>query len=114
MENYIYALDVAHPPRKAAMVEELLLQGVEYVRNHPHLRVMKVVHGYGSKGRGGETRETVRNWAFRNRRLFIEIIHGEQYSIFDAKTQLLRNECGQIADPDLEKANEGITLIWVK
>lgn len=114
MENYIYTLDVGHPPRLPALVEELLLQSTQYVRNHDHLRVIKVVHGYGSKGKGGETRDTVRNWAYQNQRQLIDVIYGEQYSLFDTKTQLLRNECGQIEDSDLDAANPGITLLWVK
>lgn len=111
--NYIYTIDVAHPARKAAATEEILTQAWLHVRNHPHLRVIKVIHGYGSGGRSGKTRETMRNWAFRNRRHFQEIIYGEDYSIMKSETQEMRSECGMIDDIDLDRDNPGITLIWV-
>lgn len=114
MVNYIYEIDVAHPPRRPEIVEKMLLEALLLVRNHAHLRVIKVIHGYGSSGQGGQTKETVRNWAYVNRKQLVDTIDGEHYSIFDAKTQSLRNECGQLFDPDLENSNPGVTLLWIR
>ncbi len=113
MESYILEMDVAHPPMHPDEVEESLLQATLRVRNSSHLHVIKVIHGYGSGGRGGQTKETVRNWAWKNRKKFKAVIHGENYSIFDSSTQLMRTECGQIKDDDLERRNQGVTLFWV-
>ncbi|MDZ7289799.1 MAG: hypothetical protein ONB44_06775 [candidate division KSB1 bacterium] len=112
--NYIFSIDVAHPPRSSAQVEAELNAAHAKVRNSSTLRVIKVIHGYGSHGRGGITKETVRNWAFQFRRRFRAIIDGENYDLFDDDTQALRQECGQIDDTDLGMGNPGITLIWVK
>lgn len=114
MENYIYTIDVAHPPLKPATVEKMLLDALLHVRNHPHLRVIKVIHGYGSSGRGGQTRETVRNWAHCNKKHILETIHGEEFNTFDVQTQSMRDECGIITDNGLGKGNPGVTLFWIK
>lgn len=95
-------------------MEEALLNAWETVRNSPTLRVLKVIHGYGSGGKGGATRESVRNWAFRLQRRFRGIVNGEEYALDDPLTGEIRREIGQYPDPDLTIPNPGITIIWVK
>lgn len=112
--NYMLVLDVGHPPRPPKQVENELEAALAKVRNSSTLRVIKVIHGYGSHGRGGSTKETVRNWAFQFRKRFRAVIDGENYEIFDSDTQEMRTECGQLDDNDLGIGNAGITLIWVK
>jgi hypothetical protein len=112
--DYFLTLDLGHPPLPPAKVEAELTAALSQVRGSATLRAIKVVHGYGSHGRGGATKETVRNWAFQFRRRFRCVIAGESYNIFDADTQELRDECGQAADADLGAANPGITILWVK
>ncbi len=112
--TYFFVIDVGHPPRPPQQVENELAEALARVRNSSSLRAVKVVHGYGSHGRGGSTKETVRNWAFQFRRRFRAVINGEDYGIFDDDTQEMRQACGQIDDADLGTGNPGITLIWVK
>lgn len=84
------------------------------IRNSATLRIVKVIHGYGSTGKGGSTREVVRNWAFAHRRHFRATIHGEEYALFSRVVQDLRREVGEYADHDLTMPNPGVTIIWVK
>jgi len=91
-----------------------VLSACSRVRNSPTLRVLKVIHGHGSTGRGGSSREVVRNWAFRNRHRLRAVIPGESYEVSDADTHELRIEIGQYPDSDLGKGNPGITLLWIK
>lgn len=112
--DYLLVIDVGHPPRPPKQVENELDAALAKVRNSFALRAIKVIHGYGSHGKGGNTKVTVRNWAFQFRRRFRAIINGENYDIFDSDTQEMRDECGQLADNDLGIGNAGITLIWVK
>lgn len=112
--DYILTIDLAHPARSPAHVEDDLEAVFVQVRNASQHRAIKVIHGYGSHGRGGSTRETVRDWTYRVRRRLRAVIYGENYNIFDDDTQALRDECGQIGDPDLNAANPGITILWVK
>ena len=111
---YILTIDVAHPARPPAAVEAALQDALMQVRNSRQWRAVKVVHGYGSHGKGGATKETVRNWAYQFRRHFRALIHGEDYGIFDDDTREMREECGQVVDSDLNASNAGITILWVK
>jgi hypothetical protein len=110
----LLTIDVAHPPRRPDEVESDLLDAWENVRNSPTIRVLKVIHGYGSGGKGGVTRELVRNWAYRQRGRFRGIFYGEDYTLHDPATQALRREIGQYPDTDLTMPNPGVTIIWVK
>ncbi len=112
--TYMLTLDVGHPPRPPQQVESALDAALSKLRSSSQLRVIKVIHGYGSHGQGGHTKVTVRNWAFQFRRRLRGIINGEDYDIFDANTQEMRDECGQLDDNDLGIGNPGITLLWVK
>lgn len=109
----LYTIDVAHPPRPSSAVEQELLDAWHHVRRDPRLRILKVIHGYGSSGGPGSLRDTARNWAYTNRRHFRAIIDGEHYSLFDASTRELRTAVGSYDDPDLDTANRGILLIWI-
>ena len=113
-QSPILTLDVAHPPRHPDIVEQELLDAWSRVRNSSLLRILKIVHGHGSLGKGGATKETVRNWAFRHRMKFKAVIDGESYSIYVDGTREMRTEVGSYEDADLENANAGITLLWIK
>jgi len=112
--SIILTVDVGHPPLPADRVEEILLDAWTQVRNSLTLRLLKVIHGYGSSGKGGTTREVVRNWAFAHRAKFRGVIEGEGYVVFDHTVQEMRKEIGLFPDSDLDTANPGITVIWVK
>lgn len=114
MPSVLHVIDVAHPPRDADVVEKELLEGWSHVRNYSGLRILKIIHGYGSTGKGGVTREYVRNWAFKNRKRFLSIVPGENYDLFNPLVQELRKEVGEYADIDLGMSNSGIILIWIK
>lgn len=110
----IHTIDVAHPPRHPDVVEGELLDAWAKVRNTSSLRILKIIHGHGSSGKGGSTKEVVRNWMFRNRDKFRAILEGEHYSTFDDGVQKMRAEVGQYTDNDLRNSNPGITVVWVK
>jgi hypothetical protein len=110
----ILTIDVAHPPRRPSDVEEELMQAWSRVRNSMTLRAVKVIHGRGSTGKGGSTRETVRNWIFRHRSKFRGVIEGEEYSVYHVPTQDFLRNIGELHDTDLGSANAGMTLIWIR
>lgn len=111
--SVLHTIDIAHPPRPAEIVEEELEEAWHLVRRSRQLRLLKIVHGYGSTGRGGTTRTVVRNWAFAHRRHFRAVIEGERYSLFDEDTQAVRQALGDYNDPDLGGGNPGLTILWV-
>ena len=110
----ILTLDVAHPPLPPDQVEAMLLESWSRIRNSKTLRVLKLIHGYGSSGKGGSTRELIRNWAFRHRSKFRNVIEGEAYHLNSPPVQEMRKELGAFNDMDLQNPNHGITVLWVK
>ncbi len=81
------------------------------------VRVLKVIHGYGSTGKGGSLRVGLRkSFALRKKeRVIRHFIPGESFSIFDAATLALIDAVPELrGDPDLDATNEGITVLWLK
>ncbi len=110
----LLVIDVAHPPRHPDQVEHELLDAWNKIRNSSELCVLKIIHGHGSKGKGGSTKNTVRNWAFRRRGRFLAVIPGEEYTPFHDETARMRTNVGAFPDPDLGTPNPGITIIWLR
>ena len=78
------------------------------------IRVLKIVHGYGSSGVGGILRPVVRNFLRQARergeiRLFV---NGESFSSFDARSkEMMAASPELVLDRDLGRGNKGITLV---
>ncbi|MCD8017309.1 MAG: Smr/MutS family protein [Oscillospiraceae bacterium] len=75
---------------------------------------VKIIHGYGSTGKGGKIRVEVRRYLDgQKRRGFIrDYITGENFSIFDEATRSAFLTCDDLRrDSDLERANNGITIV---
>jgi len=79
-------------------------------------KVLKVIHGYGSSGKGGRLCTGLRK-SFRLRRkehVIRDFIPGEDFSIFDVRVQVLLEAIPELrGDPDLNATNEGITMLWL-
>lgn len=76
-------------------------------------RILKIIHGYGSSGKGGTLRETVRNWAYRRRDKFSLVVAGEEFSIFDARIQDAIRDAGNPPLTDLSDVNQGMTVLFL-
>ncbi len=80
-------------------------------------RVVKVIHGYGSSGKGGALCVGLRR-SFRLRKkegVIKDFIGGEDFSIFnDPVLALLEAVPEMRSDADLNAANEGVTIVWLK
>lgn len=112
MISPVLVLDVAHPPRSGDQVEQELVDAWGQVRNSSGLRVLTIIHGYGSSGKGGSTKETVRNWVFRNKSKFVSVIEGENFNLYHAATQDMVKEIGSFSGESWN--NPGTTIVWVK
>ena len=80
-------------------------------------RVLKVIHGYGSSGKGGALCIGLRkSFGLRKKEGVIrDFIAGEDFSIFnDTVLGLLEAVPELRGDPDLGATNEGVTLLWLK
>ena len=103
-------VDVAHPPMRSAEAEVMLDELLRELRGKGPGQALKVIHGHGGSG---VLKETVRNWAWRNRFRLHGVVPGESYAITDPPTVAMRAVCGQEPDPDLGQENPGITVLWI-
>ena len=75
---------------------------------------IKLIHGYGSSGKGGAIRTEARKYLDRQvqRRQIKSYITGEDFSIFDDATRKAFLVCdGLRRDSDIERHNNGITIV---
>jgi len=77
-------------------------------------RAIKFIHGYGSTGAGGVIRVKTRRYLSEQKRkgYIKDYITGENFSIFDEATRRALNLCPELRnDPDLDRHNNGITIV---
>lgn len=75
---------------------------------------MKIIHGYGSSGKGGALRDALRKSLLRRRKegLVTRVIFGEKWSVFEEDTRYAIERCAELrSDRDLNRSNEGITIV---
>lgn len=78
------------------------------------VKVLKIIHGYGSSGTGGRIRVEARRYLDRlHKRGDIQnFIPGEKFSIFEEDTRKALNLCSDLrGDRDLDRHNNGVTFI---
>jgi len=81
------------------------------------VRILKVIHGYGSTGKGGKLNFGLRkSFVLRRKEGAIrDFIAGEDFSIFNPTVLNLLTAVPQLrSDPDLDATNEGVTLLWLR
>jgi len=81
------------------------------------IRALKVIHGYGSSGKGGALCVGLRK-SFRLRKKeggIRDFIAGEDFSIFNETVLGLLEAVPELrGDPDLNAVNEGVTILWLR
>lgn len=81
------------------------------------IRVLKIIHGYGSSGQGGKLCIGLRkSFRLRGREGILRAaIAGEDFTIFNATALALIEAVPEVrGDPDLNATNEGITVLWLR
>lgn len=76
---------------------------------------LKVIHGYGSHGVGGEIKRALAFWLMRaKKRGFLrDFVKGEQWTASE-KAEKFKKICPElIGDPELYHANAGVTIILI-
>ena len=78
------------------------------------VKTVKLIHGYGSTGRGGKIRIAVREElaAMKKRGLIRDFIPGEDFGPLDAAARKLTDQDKTVSrDPDYGRMNQGITIV---
>ena len=81
------------------------------------VKVLKVIHGYGSSGKGGALCVGLRkSFGLRKREGVIkDFFAGEDFSIFNPAVLALLEAVPELrGDPDLSATNEGVTFLCLK
>lgn len=76
---------------------------------------LKVIHGYGSHGVGGEIKRALSRWlVIAKRRGFIkEYVKGEQWTASEV-AEKIKKQCPEVmGDNELYFANAGVTVILI-
>jgi hypothetical protein len=75
---------------------------------------IKIIHGYGSTGKGGALRDGLRKSLLRRKKegLVTRVIFGEKWSVFEEDARYAIECCPELkSDRDLNRSNEGITIV---
>jgi len=81
------------------------------------VKVLKVIHGYGSSGKGGVLCVGLRkSFGLRKKEGVIkDFIVGEKFTIFNPTVLAMLEAVPELrGDPDLSATNEGVTILWLK
>lgn len=81
------------------------------------VKVLRVIHGYGSSGTGGALCHGLRkSFGLRKKEGVIkDFVAGEAFSIFNDGVLALLEAVPELrGDPDLNTTNEGVSILWLK
>ena len=74
--------------------------------------LMKLIHGYGSSGKGGRLRTACRTWLRQQELCFLP---GEEFSIFNQEARRWLALCPRLRqDRDLDAENRGVTFVLLE
>ena len=111
MKSVVYELnlELGYPTVDEALRRLENFVGVSRKMKRP---VLKIIHGYGSSGKGGRIRTASRKWLQEHLSAGDCIIRGEDFSIFDETTRNAFLRCAALrCDYDLEQCNRGVTFV---
>lgn len=102
------------PPLDVAIAQfEIELERAKFAKE----RAIKVLHGYGSHGRGGAILLEIRKLLakMKKEKAIEDFFFGDRWNSYDKQTsKLLMQDKGLSDDEDLNKSNPGITIIVLK
>ncbi len=90
---------------------KILKSQIEIYRSEKKKCVL-IIHGYGSSGKGGKIRSTIRKWltAQKENRTIKTLVFGERFDIFNEDARVLKDKYKELTSL-LNQHNEGITII---
>lgn len=80
------------------------------------VKAFKIIHGYGSTGKGGALRTGIRSYLsqLKKAKIIADFIAGEDWSVFDETTRKVLDLDNDFRkDSDLGKMNAGVTIIVI-
>lgn len=108
---YTVDLEAGMPPAREAV--ETMRRQLAYAQAQGY-KAVRLIHGYGSSGKGGAIRAAVRETlaGMRASGKIALFVPGEDFSVFDpAAREAMRLVPEMRAEPDLENHNPGVTFV---
>ena len=84
---------------------------------HMNTPLLKLIHGYGSSGKGGRIRTASRKYllAQQEKGRITAVVPGERFTIFDEATRRALQQYPHLRqDRDLEQENMGVTFVFMR
>ena len=84
---------------------------------HMNTPLLKLIHGYGSSGKGGRIRTASRKYllAQQEQGRIAAVVPGERFTIFDETTRRALQQYPHLRqDRDLERENMGVTFVFMR
>ena len=81
------------------------------------VKAPKLIHGYGSSGKGGRIRTASRKYllAQQEKGRIAAVVPGERFTIFDETTRRALQQYPHLRqDRDLERENMGVTFVFMR
>ena len=116
MKNYYREINLEIGMPTVDIAERRLLKEIETAKIYK-TGVMKIIHGYGSTGKGGKIKtRTIKVLREQKEKGKIKsFIKGEKFSLFDEESRNALLICPSLAkDNDLGNCNPGMTLVVFK
>lgn len=111
MQCEVINLEAGMPTVRAARVK--LDQALRSAKAR-RVAAVKIIHGYGSSGKGGAIKRDVQTvLAGKKREGHIRgYVAGENFSPFHADARLIIDKCPELArDSDYSRSNDGVTIV---
>ena len=109
-----YNVEASFPTLDEA--RKLVIEEIKRAK-HERVKVLKVIHCYGSSGKGGALHVGLRkSFGLRKKEGVIkDFIAGENFTIFNPTVLTLLEAVSELrGDPDMNATNEGVTVLWLK
>ena len=95
---------------------EILVKNKLEMYRHKGVKAFKIIHGYGSTGKGGALRTGIRRYLdqLKGANIIADYVPGENWSAFDETTRkVLDLDDNFRKDKDLGQMNSGVTIIVI-
>lgn len=112
MLKFIDLKDDIHSVEYALAIVEIEIEGAK----REGVKALKVLHGYGSHGKGGAIMLALRRQLalWKKNGFILNYFGGDKWDLFDKDSQkILLNDKSIVGDCDLGRSNPGITIIQV-
>jgi hypothetical protein len=114
-ETLMEEIDIEYGMPTVAEAMPLLTERLRSLKKSG-VKAVKIIHGYGSTGKGGRLRKATHTLLdeLKHSGSIKEFIGGEQWSKFELRTLTLIDRMPQLyRDQDLERSNRGITIVFL-